>query len=396
MTTIPSDTIGRPVPESAEGARRTFSSDRIKNITKLKIQQYIESFFLKAGENFGLLKIVSPRSVHYNADRSFDPDTDPTQRKLQIARYFNDLRAILPCILIVDAGVQALHQSIGLIGSGRAHQGNWSGTYPVTRLVPLTILIGARDMEEADEMSGVISLLFNECRNLAGGHYLAGDHLRGETWVVVLPNGPVNVDPLVETPLNNDPTERVWYTQTTVEVYFEDSFTVGSPLPTFTQGTGTLYGATPVAGTQTGQIPLTSPSAAPVETGVTGMSGILGTAAPSPSRIVGGSGFLDFAFPITPSCGVVPVPETGTLQDMMPPRILCPPTISINSQVMVLFENMQPHYQVALSDSRIATISGSGILTPKRLGSLQIRIFDYQTRPQNPLLAQKSLSITAS
>lgn len=395
MTTIPSDTIGRPVPESAEMARRVFSSDRIKNLTKVKVQQYIESFFLRAGQNFGLLRIVSPRSVHYNADRSFDPDTDPTQRKLQIARYFNDLRAILPCILIVDAGVQAIHQSIGLIGAGRAHQGNWSGTYPVSRKVPLTILIGARDMEEADEMSGIISLLFNECRNLAGGSYLSGDRDRGETWVVVLPNSPVNVDPLVETPINNDPTERVWYTQAAIDVYFEDSFAVGEALPTIISGQGSVYGSSPVAGTQTSTTVLGGyPPVA--ETGVTGMSGALGTAAPSPARVVGGTGFLDLAFPSTPSCGNTQVVETGTLLDKMPPIIQCPPSISINSQIMVLFSNMQPHYQIALSDSRIATISTNGVLTPKRLGSVQIRVFDYQGRPQNPLLAQKSISITAS
>jgi len=405
LTTIPSDTVSRPSPETPAEARRIFSPDKIKNLVKIKVQQYIESFFHRAGENFGLLQIVSPRSVQYNIEKSFDPNTDPTQRKLQIARYFNDLRAILPCILVVDGGVKATHQSIGLLGSGRMHNGSWVGKYPVTRTIPLTILIGARDVDEADEMSGIVSLLFNECRNLAGGNYLVSDQQRGETWVIMLPNGPVDIDPLSDTPLNNDPTEKIWYTQCQVEVYFEDSFSVGAQSPTITAGQGLTYSITPATGNETSQyIPegeggIADPADNPAQpgvgpdTGVTGMSAAYNTATRLVNSGVGGAGFISMNFPT----GALPVDRgpIGTLLDQMPPTIDCPPSVRVNDQTVVLFRNMQAHYVTALSDSRLATISPSGILTPKRPGRVDIRVFDYKGRPQNPLIAQKTLTITA-
>jgi len=219
-----------PTPKTRNQAKRLFSNDKIKNFTKLKLQEYIESFFTK-GYNHSLLSAVSPRFIHYNTSRSFDPKTDPTQRRLQIARYFNELRNVIPSILIVDGGINPIAQSVGLISDATLDGQTWRGYFPILRAVPIAIITAARDMDEADEMSGMISLMFNELRNIAGGSYICGKWEEGENWAINLPNAPVEVGPLSEIAIEGDPLEKIWYTESTLEVIFQDMLAIKEEIP---------------------------------------------------------------------------------------------------------------------------------------------------------------------
>jgi len=214
-----------PIPRTKDQAKRLFSNDKIKNFTKLKLQEYIESFFTQ-GYNHSLLSAISPRFINYNISKSFDPKTDPTQRKMQIARYFNELRSIVPAILIVDGGVNPIAQSIGLISDADITENVWRGYYPIFRGIPIVVLAAARDMDEADEMSGIISLMFNELRNLAGGSYITGKWEEGERWAVTLPHTPVEVGALSEIAIEGDPLEKIWYTEANFEVIYQDTLAV--------------------------------------------------------------------------------------------------------------------------------------------------------------------------
>lgn len=226
----------RPSPRSTSQTRRLFSNDKIKTLTKAQIQLYISSFFDRLGSNHDLLTAVSPRAINYNIEKSFNPDTDPTQRRLQIAKYFNELRNILPAILIVDGGINAVPHNIGQIEHATICDGFWQGWFPILRRIPLVIITAARDLEEADELSSIMSLLFNEMRNLASGHYLAGNCEQGETWVITLPHEPVDVGPLTDEEVPDDPKEKIWYAEVVLDVFFEDKLAVRQKLPTLTPG----------------------------------------------------------------------------------------------------------------------------------------------------------------
>ena len=221
----PTDHIASKVRDQHQTARR-FSNDKIKNLTKIKIQDYIESFFKRDGTNHDLLGIVSPRFIHYNTDKSFDPATDPTERRLQIARYFAELKNVLPSILVVDGGINVVPNNLGLISKASVCNGIWKGYYPILRRIPIAIIAAARDVDEADEMSGVLSLMFNELRNLACGHYLTGRPDEGENWVITLPNSPVDVGGLSDTDVPGDPIQKIWYTETILDVFYEDELSV--------------------------------------------------------------------------------------------------------------------------------------------------------------------------
>lgn len=214
-----------PTPKTREQAKRLFSNDKIKNFTKLKLQEYIESFFTK-GYNHSLLSAVSPRFIHYNTSRSFDPKTDPTQRRMQIARYFNELRNIIPSILIVDGGINPIAQSIGLISDASIVDRVWRGYYPIFRSIPISVIAAARDMDEADEMSGIVSLMFNELRNVAGGSHICGKWEESENWVISLPNNPVEIGALSEIAIEGDPIEKIWYAEATFDVIFQDMLAI--------------------------------------------------------------------------------------------------------------------------------------------------------------------------
>ena len=349
--TLPNDTMVRPTPESIDQARKLNSPDKIKTLTKIQVQQYIQRFFEKFDVNSNLLKAVSRRFVNYNIDKSFDPATDPTQRKLQIARYFNELRGILPCILVVDSGVVANPQSIGQVAHVENIDGYWHGTYPVTKYVPLSILAGARDLEEIDDISSLISLMFNEMRNLAGGSFIAGNPKFGDNWGIYLPCGGVSLSAPSEVAIADDPTDRIWYVQASLDnVYFESSFTVKQKYPEFTELTPVSY---------------------------------LGFIQDHPTQSVTSQLF-----------GTVTQTKYPTVGELYAPVVLIPSTIPVNQQILVMIQNWQPHFQVFVSNPNVATITTDLLLTPKRLGSVTIRVYDGSSAQPGHIVAEKTVQIT--
>jgi len=351
---FPKDTFAKPKARSLDGARKLYSPDKIKLLVKSKVQEYVQSFFDKTGANFELLQAVSPRFINYNIDRSFDPATDPTQRRLQIARYFNELRGILPCILVVDSGIDPDPQTIGLISEAKIINGEWNGAFPVTKWLPLTVLAGARDVEEVDDISSVLSLMFNELRNVGGGNYIHGRQESGETWEVVLPNEGVAVTSPIEIAIADDPIDKIWYVQLTMKIYFETVVRIKSPIPSF-------QGLSPV-----------------INLGLDIPQGISPT--PVPSQLY--STYINN--------------RQQLVYDIYRPVIIAPDTLSVNSQTTLLLQNFQDHYRIFLSDPQIATLSPSLVLTPRRPGTVAIRVYD-PTRASQPdvknIIAEKIIKI---
>jgi len=152
---------------------------------------------------------------------------------MQIARYISEMRAILPAILVVDGDVESPNNSLGLISDAELKDGIWYGHYPIFKSIALSVIGAARDVDEADEMSGVLSLLFNELRNLAGGHYIHGKQEEGESWVIVLPHQGVTIGRLTDTEVPSDPVEKIWYTEFILSVFFEDRIIVQEKLPEY-------------------------------------------------------------------------------------------------------------------------------------------------------------------
>lgn len=321
----------RSKPTSASQAKRMYSNDRVKTLVKQQLQKYIENFF--KGMNRDLLKAVSPKSLAYNIDRSFDPTLDPTQKRLQIARHFNHLRNILPAVLIADAGVEPIPQSIGYLSDAFLAGKEWQGIYPIMRRVNISIIAASMDVDTTDELGDLLSLMFNELTQLAGGHYITGDMNSGEAWVVTLPNEPVSIGARSETPINDDPLDRIHYVETTFTVMFEDKVRIAKE--------------------------------ANYDVAFTSMLG-------DP----------DLRQTLTPKISIYDS-LGNNLGDAM----------SLNQQAHVRIEYYNPTFRVYVSDANLATISQKGVITPRKPGQIDI-IIDDTTRSTNRILAKKTITIT--
>jgi len=234
--TFPPGTYTKPAPKTQTQSRYLLTSDRVKAVVKGKMQEYLESFFKPDGENRELLGFINTRWFNYNIDRSFDPKTDPTQRKLQIARYFNELRAIIPAIIIMDGGVTPIHQSMGMIADSSIQAMNWFGYYPIVRKVPISILLAARDIESIDDMCDLLAIILNEFRIEAGGTYMSGILDEGQHWAMMLPNDAISFGSVSDTEIPGDPIEKIFYSETTFEVFFEGVLTIRRKLPELKYG----------------------------------------------------------------------------------------------------------------------------------------------------------------
>ena len=168
--------IFRAAPKSVQEAVSRASHDRIKSITKQAVQHYIQEFLDTTGGKRSITEAVGSLSQLFITDTD-TLTTDPTLRPTQLARYFNDIRARLPAILIVDSGMEwvdpglnVLDQATGFGEKGAFGQNlKWQGQFPLTFNIPITIIAAAGDQESADALGSFLTLVFGPLRNISGG-----------------------------------------------------------------------------------------------------------------------------------------------------------------------------------------------------------------------------------
>lgn len=280
-------------------SEKRITPDQIKYNAKLQLQRYIESFF--KGSNRHYLALSSPISLNYNLDHSSVESKNVKERKLQIARYFNELKNVLPAIVIADGQMKNVSQSIGLLSGASGNIFDFNGVLSPFREITMTMVIGSNDIQTTDILTSTVSSMFNEYRNLANGHYITGDYNKGENWVVTLPNYGIDFGAIQDSPIGNDPTDRVFYTESSFSIFYEDAIRFNQVAEYTIEQT-------------TNKLPLFD------------------------------------------------IPEQ----------------ISFNQQLQVVIKNMPVYHKVVVSDYRLATISPSGVLTPRGLGKVVLKLIDQK------------------
>lgn len=237
--TPPPGYLNRKVAQSADEAISQHTADHIKTVVKATIQKYIESFFNQNGGNRELFKTLSKMGLQYITDKSFDAASDPTLRKTQLARMFEQVRQELPCILIMDSGFEYVHQN--WIGLDRVWQNgkDWYASVLITRNLKITIAVGTRDQSSTDFLHGLLSVLFGEYKFIGQGQRITGNYEIGETWAVKIGNP--TLGSVTQQAVNEDPKDRVWMFNIDLEqVLFEDTVSFKQRLPTYVPGTGSV------------------------------------------------------------------------------------------------------------------------------------------------------------
>ena len=180
--------IFRAAPKSVQEAISQASHDKIKSITKIGLQHYIEQFLNTDGVRRSITEAVGSLSKLFITDKD-TLTTDKTLRPTQLARYFNEIREQLPCILIVDSGMEWVDPGLNVLDNA-THIGEvsefgqpmfWQGQFPLTYNIPISIIAAAGDQESADALGSFLTLIFGPLRNISGGTRITGRDDKGAT-----------------------------------------------------------------------------------------------------------------------------------------------------------------------------------------------------------------------
>jgi hypothetical protein len=235
----PAGYLNRKIAQSVQEAIQSYTTDHIKTIVKASIQKYIESFMSQQGGNRSLFETFSKQGLQYIVDKSFDPTSDPTLRKTQLARLFEQLHRELPAILIIDSGFEFMPTNINGIERAFVKDNAWYGVVTIMRKVSITVAAGTRDQTSTDFLQGMLSVLFGEMRFLGGGTRITGNIDQGEHWVVTMGNPKFGA--ITQDAVTDDPKDKVWsFSIENEDIYFEDHIMVKQPIDRVVGGSGVV------------------------------------------------------------------------------------------------------------------------------------------------------------
>lgn len=231
--------LKRKIAESVEEALQHNGTDHIKTITKSAIQRYVQSFMERQGGNRSLMEAFSRQGLQYIVDQSFDPESDRTLRKVQLARMFEQIRQELPAILIMDNAFEIVPTNwIGIDSVYRDGQ-DWYGKVVICRNLGITLTAGTRDQSSCDLLHGLLSVLFGEMRFLGNGNRMTGNRLNGENWVVTISQPTLGT--VSKEKIEGDSKDSIFFFSMELEnVMFEDHVWIKQSMPRFEAQEGIL------------------------------------------------------------------------------------------------------------------------------------------------------------
>ncbi len=320
--------IFRAAPKSVQEAVSRASHDRIKSVTKTAIQYYIQQFLDTTGTKRSITESVGSLSQLFITDTD-TLTTDPTLRPTQLARYFNEIKARLPAILIVDSGMEWVDPGLNVLDQATHFGPNnefgaptmWQGQFPLTFNIPITVIAAAGDQESADALGSFLTLVFGPLRNISGGQRITGRDDKGDTWEVRLPLT-FTPSPTTNSSINDDPKDSIWAMTIDLLVQFED-------------------------------------------------------------RIILEQEMAQVAFPATP------VPNAADLAGGISPIIDFPDQIKLNETNQIRVTQLQDRQRIVLSDGNIATFDPESLfVTARKLGTFEIQVQDRRfVQPSGAALA---------
>jgi hypothetical protein len=286
---------------------------------------------------------VAKGSLQFITDKSIEATEDKTKRATQLARLYNEIRERLPAILIVDAGTENI--PTGLF-SGLTHStllnGKWQGWYNSQMKVPLTISVLTGDQDSTDQLMEIILLLFTSLRQIAGGSEIRSNR-QGDQWVVRIPLV-LTISATSGANITEDNKDQIWFANFDIAVEVEDNFVVEMPFNADLDPTN-----------------------------------------------------FDWDFSQNSRIG------ESNLSAKMPPEILAPTTIQINSPTTVGFRRLRLTHKIVIDQPMVATFDpDTRVITPRSLGTFNLMVVDLSVHDdgQGPralapvVAAQKAITVT--
>lgn len=227
MTELPAGYLQRIPPQSVQQVVNRISADKIKNRTKNAVADYISRFLDTNGVCRSILESISANSLQYVTDKSLPANADPSLKRVLLARMFNEIRQQPISILIVDQGMQYVADSLGLTTRQSSINGNLQSHFTIYRKIALNLMIVSMDEETTDTLVGLLSMIFGELKNEAGGSYIGAPH---SSWVVRLPQM-FTIGTTQGQLVEQDPKDSFYWCDMQLEIDYEDVITIDHTVP---------------------------------------------------------------------------------------------------------------------------------------------------------------------
>jgi hypothetical protein len=201
------------------------SSSHVKANVKNAVVRYLGRYFSEDGLYRDTMRDVFPDMLKFVTDLDFVP-TDATdaarETKFPIFKYYNDVKAYLPCLIVSESGTTWRSSGIGRNqGTVRTKDG-FCQIIHVMRSVNISLVVVTNDQATTDSIVEVLSLIFGELAGTMSGMQIQDDSA-GAHWLVRFPKM-VEPGTTERNQQGDDVKDLVWTSTTQLPLEYEDSF----------------------------------------------------------------------------------------------------------------------------------------------------------------------------
>lgn len=208
------------------------TADRAVTITKAVLQKYINDFLDPKGRYRGYLKATSsPSGLQFVTELTFDEDmkAEPNGRKTYLARFFAENTGRLPCVLIVDQGLENVDPGINAVMS-RFQVGNiiYSKVAFIAK-INISVMVATLKQEDTDILGSLMTNILGVMTDVVG-HVIRE---KGQPWEVRTPLT-INPGQISNVPIEGDTKTQVWTRNVDMALEYETLLTFQQEVPALT------------------------------------------------------------------------------------------------------------------------------------------------------------------
>lgn len=201
------------------------SSSHVKANVKNAVVRYLSRYFTEDGRYREVTHEIFPDMLKFVTDLDFIPNdaTDAMREtKFPIFKYYNDVKAYLPCLIVSESGTTWRSSGIGRNqGTVRTKDGFYQIIH-VMRSVSISLVVVTNDQATTDSIVEVLSLIFGELAGTMSGMQIQDDSAGGH-WLVRFPKM-VEPGTTERNQQGDDVKDLVWTSTTQIPLEYEDSF----------------------------------------------------------------------------------------------------------------------------------------------------------------------------
>lgn len=222
----PNGYIFESIPKGPKASIAKTSQTRVTQTVKSALQNYLQLYLDHNGLYRHQLELTASFSIQYETRITAPEEQDPTIYEVQLARYWNEIREKLPCILLVDSGFNYINPGLGgAAGSAILNRSTSSMMMKMDCSIPMTLSIAAQDETTAQDLRDILVYIFGVLTSY-NNSYIIKSKRPEDTWEVRLP---FNFDPegIDNKRVTDDNKDSIWLSSITILPEFEGTIYIG-------------------------------------------------------------------------------------------------------------------------------------------------------------------------